>query len=236
MGWLRKRLNLLLIWCSKIIGKEILVLGDSHAHIFNDYKVRVTMPQWFFNVVSVGGATISGLENPTSKTQAYPKFIDGVVNSKAKTAIVLLGEVDTGYVIWFRAEKYHESVATMFEQTIKNYQSFLIEISQSKRVICISSPLPTIKDGSTLGEVAKARMCVTATQKERTELTIKFNSSIKQFCNENGIAYMDLDAISLGENGIVCDGLLNSNPFDHHYDKAAYRRLLIPRLKALLID
>lgn len=236
MGWLRKRLNFLLIWCSKIAGKEVLVLGDSHALIFNDYKFRLALPQWFFNVISVGGATISGLENPTSKTQAYPKFIEGVANSKAKAAILLLGEVDTGYVIWYRAEKHHESVDTMLAQTIKNYQSFLLEIAKSKRVICISSPLPTIKDGSPLGEVAKARMCVTATQKERTDLTIKFNSSIKQFCNENGITYMDLDAISLGDNGIVCDGLLNSNSFDHHYDKAAYRNLLTPILKILLID
>ena len=234
MGWLRKRLNLLLRWFSKAVGKEVLVLGDSHALIFNDYKFRLALPQWFLNVVSVGGATISGFSNLTSKTQAYPQFIEGVKRSNAETVIVLLGEVDTGYVIWYRAEKHHESVDIMLEHTIKNYQSFLLEIAKSKNVICISSPLPTIKDGCPLGEVAKARQCVTASQKERTNLTIKFNSNIKLFCNDNQITYVDLDTTCLGDNGIVCDWLLNPNPYDHHYDKAAYRNLLTPILRVLL--
>lgn len=236
MGWLRKRFNILALFISKLIGEEILILGDSHVNVFKSWKFRFFFPRKFFQVISVGGATISGLENPTSKTQAYPKFIEGVRKSKAKTVIILLGEVDTGYVIWYRAEKYKESVDLMLRQAIDNYQNFLLEVAKSMKVICISSPLPTIKDGRPLGDVAKARMSVRATQKERTDLTIKFNASVMQFCNENEITYVNLDTVSLGRNGIVCDALLNSNPFDHHYEQAKYCELLTCNLREYFSD
>ncbi|BAW96820.1 hypothetical protein NIES970_17620 [[Synechococcus] sp. NIES-970] len=83
----------------KFLFSEILILGDSHVAVFDRPKMRVNFPWYFFNVVSVGGATASGLENPNSITQAFSIFKTNLENSKAKIVIVLLGEVDTGFVI-----------------------------------------------------------------------------------------------------------------------------------------
>ncbi|MFU8787622.1 MAG: SGNH/GDSL hydrolase family protein [Methylobacter sp.] len=214
--------------------QEILVLGDSHSPIFNHPLFKETFPDLHFNVVTVIGATASGLENPNSKTMAYPIFRAALKKTAAKQIITMLGEVDTGFVIWYRAQKYQESVAAMMDKAISSYARFLVEINGGFDVICISAPLPTIQDGNDWGDIANARREVTASQAERTALTLEFNRTMQSFCQQNGIRYLMLDAISLGEHSIVKADLLNADSNDHHYDPHQYSRLLVGGLTGLL--
>ena len=229
---LKKRLQLL---AKRLLREEILVLGDSHTSIFKQKEIRRSFPKSFFNVINVGGATASGLHNPNSKTQAYQKFREALADTKARRIIVMLGEVDTGFIIWYRANKYNEPVEAVMEKTLRNYTDFLLEVqSHPASVLCISTPLPTIKDGTTWGEVATARKEVTASQLERTALTLRFNTAVETFCQSHGIAFINLDEKSLGPDGTVDPGLLNPNPNDHHYEPRAYARILLGPLQEKL--
>ncbi|MGZ5007698.1 MAG: SGNH/GDSL hydrolase family protein [Methylobacter sp.] len=214
--------------------KEILVLGDSHTPVFNHPLFKEAFPDRFFNVLTVIGATASGLDNPNSTTQAYPIFRDAIKQSTAKQVIVMLGEVDTGFVIWYRAQKYRESVAAMMDKAVTNYSGFLAELKMRFEVICISTPLPTIQDGNDWGEIANARREVTASQKERTALTLEFNRIMQAFCMRNGIRYIMLDDDSLGDCGIVKTDLLNCDSSNHHYDPDRYSRLLVDGLAGVI--
>lgn len=214
--------------------KEILVLGDSHAAIFSHARLRAQLPLHSFDVVSIGGATASGLENPNSKTQSAPIFMDAVKRSRAATLIVLLGEVDTGFVIWYRAQKHQAGVPQMLLHALRSYQEFLTLLQDDHRVICLSAPLPTITDGQEWGTVANARRDVHASQLQRTSLTIRFNRGMRRFCEGNGIEYLDFDDESIGKDGLVDARLLNSNPLDHHYEPGAYLDMVIPRLRKQL--
>jgi len=213
---------------------EILVLGDSHTPIFNHPLFKERFPELCFNVVTVIGATASGLENPNTKTQAYPIFKEAIARSAAEQAIVMLGEVDTGFVIWYRANKYRESVSAMMERAVASYSRFLQEVAARFEVLCISTPLPTIQDGNDWGDVANARREVTATQAERTALTLAFNKQMQAFCEQHNIRYLMLDDASLGESGVVRGELLNSNPKDHHYEPDIYARMLVERLTGVI--
>ena len=144
----------------------------------------------------------------------------------------MLVEVDTGFVIWYRAEKYKTSVELMLDRAVDNYQHLLRVLSKQSHVICISAPLPTIQDGQNWGEIADARKCVKATQLQRTKLTIRFNKRMQKFCEMNGYSYLSLDDESLGQNGIVSKYLLNSKSSDHHYDRDKYADMIIKKLKA----
>jgi hypothetical protein len=219
---------------SKLKMTEILVLGDSHSPVFTHSQFKQAFPNLSFNVVTVIGATASGLENPNSTTQAYPIFRNAAENSTAQKVIVMLGEVDTGFVIWYRAQKYQESVAAMMDKAIQCYANFLLELKTKFDVICISTPLPTIEDGNDWGDIANARREVKATQIERTALTLEFNGSMQKFCDQNGICYVMLDSESLGENGVVKPELRNRDPSNHHYDADSYAALLIQKLNASL--
>lgn len=210
---------------------SILVLGDSHALIFDSETIKARFPEFTFKTISVGGATVSGLENPNAVTQAMPQYLTALAEHPTRIAIVMLGEVDTGFVIWYRAQKYRVSVEHMYQQAIENYQRFLVDVSKQRHVICISTPLPTIRDGADWGEVANLRKDVKATLKERTELTVRFNKEIGDFCSNNGVTHCNFDAESISQNGTLKDALRNPDPSDHHYDPAAHAALISEKLR-----
>ena len=221
---------------SKLYGTEVLVLGDSHAEVFNHVIFFMRFPSLFFNVNVVQGATASGLENPNSKTQAHVEFLVALKKFKGSKVILLLGEVDTGFVIWYRAKKYGESISKTAKLTHDVYNRFIDAISEKFDLIVISAPLPTVKDSATWGEVASARKEVTATQQERTQLAVEFNKSIQKHCISRNIQYINLDQETLGEDGFVKINLMNKDPLNHHYNQKAYAKLLAGRLAEVLAN
>jgi hypothetical protein len=214
--------------------KKVLVLGDSHVEVFNAPPMKEAFPEFEFEIVSVGGATVSGLENPNSVTKAMPRYVEALEATSAETVVVMLGEVDTGFVIWYRAQKHGIPVDDMLNLALENYQSFLSKISEKFNAICISTPLPTIQDDMQWGEVANLRKEVKATQAERTALTISFNKFMNAFCAEAGITYIALDARSTTPDGKLRESLLNPNKLDHHYNPAEHVKLIAAPLLAAL--
>lgn len=214
--------------------EEILVIGDSHASVFKHRTFRAAFPSAHFNIVAVEGATVSGLQNPNSKTQANQTFLDRVETTSARTVVVQLGEVDTGFVIWYRAEKYHTPVQEMLDKALQNYEDLLLSLADRFRPICISAPLPTIQDDQSWGDVANARREIQATQRQRTQLTLEFNRHMERFCERHGLTYLSLDNESLGADGLVSPHLLHANRNDHHYARDAYAAMVIRKLEPVL--
>jgi hypothetical protein len=215
--------------------KRLLVIGDSHTAVFSDPALHKLLSKDYRSFVqTVGGATISGLTNPNSKTNAKASFEGAFEQIKPHVVISQIGEVDTGFVIWYRAQKHQASVDSMLKQCIDNYRALLLDCAGLDKTIVISAPLPTIKDDQDWGEVANLRKEVKATMLERTALTIEFNNKIKKVTEELGIDFIDLDPESLGVNGVVVDYLLNDDSNDHHYCRKAYLSLLSKHLKAII--
>ncbi|WP_052467122.1 SGNH/GDSL hydrolase family protein [Psychroserpens damuponensis] len=210
--------------------KKVLVLGDSHVVVFGDRQFLISNPMTHFEVCSVGGATVSGLENPNSKTQAYQIFRETVSKKTYDEIIIMMGEVDTGFVVWYRSKKYGEDIDVMLKTAISNYQSLILEMSSYAKVKIISTPLPTLDDDSA-GEVAMARKEIEVSQLDRTKLTVEFNRRIDAYCKSEGIVSVNLDQHSLGKDGLVLNKLKNANPLDHHYDSKAHAKLIVDQLK-----
>lgn len=218
----------------RFAADHVLALGDSHAWVFYYWQFDLKFPRLVFNICQVPGATASGLENPNSKTQAYQKFEQAIQKYPSQTYILLLGEVDTGFVIWYRAQKYQASVDEMLTLAVDRYANFIKRLRALGKVVVISAPLPTIPDENQCGEVANLRKEVKATQRERIQLTLDFNRRVAQACAAEGASFVDLDPLSLDANGLVKKELLNINPCDHHYDPLAYARLLARELERVL--
>jgi hypothetical protein len=219
---------------SRLAPHNVLVLGDSHARVFKHWWFDALFPLTRYDVCIVGGATASGLHNPNSKTQAYAHFRDALARVQTDSVVFLLGEVDTGYVIWFRAERRAGTVEEMLALAIDTYCDFLRSVAESgKKVTVVSAPLPTIEDGAPKGEVAENRREVQASQRARTELTLEFNRRMSLRCGDLGYEFVDLDSQSLGPNGLVVRRLLNPDPADHHFAPEPYARMLAWRLRRL---
>ena len=85
--------------------KMILLLGDSHAHVFK--LVDHATSNFSISHCIVTGSSTHGEVNPHSKTNALPIFRD-VLSKNAKShthCMTMLGEVDCGFVIWHRKKE-----------------------------------------------------------------------------------------------------------------------------------
>ena len=216
-------------------AREVLVLGDSHVATFTHSIFRKTMPLTRFRVCAVHGATVSGLENPNSVTNAMLTFRSELQAIRTDTIVItMIGEVDTGFVIWFRAEKNGISVDDAMDQAVGNYTRFIGELAARHRVIVVSTPLPTISDNNSWGEVANQRKEISASQIDRTDLTRRYNRSIENFCKQHEIPCINLDPLCIGADGLVLNELLNHDRTDHHYEPQAHAALLAPKIKVVL--
>lgn len=214
---------------------NILVCGDSHANVFRYSNIKQS--KYRFDVCEVGGATALGLVNPNSKTEALPIFSKKIQSTPSSKLIIMLGEVDCGFVIWVRSIRYNIDVDVQINQSINNLFKFVQNeiISKGKYknndIIITGSILPTIRDNADKKMLGGARSEVTASQKLRTEKTLYYNNILRNKCVENNYKYIDItDDIIDEQNMIVKSEFLNENPTDHHLDNEKTYYLWIRKL------
>src|SRR3972149_2878198 len=170
--------------------RELVCLGDSHVDVYKYIQEHNLLPNFSIEVKNVGGATAMGMVNPNSRTNALKIFTE-YLKDKNKNSVILvqLGEVDCGFVIWYRAKKYHLSVKSQ----LNNYFSFVKDIKPKfKHIVITGAALPTIKDGQDWGEVANLRREVKVPIIKRTKLTLDYNSALKKFAVNNSFIYLDI--------------------------------------------
>ena len=223
--------------------KKILVIGDSHARCyFKDKKMGNVQSDFHFDVYYVSGATAQGAVNPTSKTNALSKFreILNKINSNDYDYVaIMLGEVDCGFVIWYRAEKYSISVDEQLNLSVNNLFKFIHDEVllkfKPKQVIVMGSVLPTIKDDQDWGEVCHLRGSIKATQLERTNLTLKYNDILKKTSDKHNYTYIDITRETINENTeLIDDDYLNNNKNNHHLSFEKIWKFWINNLKETL--
>ena len=218
-------------------AEEVLVLGDSHTEAFNAFgglDLLFSIAKYRFTVCSVGGATASGLKNLNSKTKALRKFQNAIQRYKGKKVFIMLGEVDTGFAIWLKSQTQNIPVEESYQKALDNYFDFVVDLSKKFSVYVFSTPLPTISDDQSAGEIAFKRSAINISQRERTNLTKRFNNDLESFCKKLGLQFVSLDEDSINpQTGIVRDELINKNPLDHHYDLKTYCKLLALKISTL---
>ena len=214
-------------WASRVRRRRhAIVLGDSHSATFTGWR----LPGWWFDVTTVGGATASGIRNPNSVTEALPTFRRRLRRARGwQPILVMLGEVDCGYIIWRRARTDGVSVSDSLEQTVRRYEDFLrVEVAPCGPVMVMSAPLPTLPDDfSTWGEVARRRADVQVSQRDRTELTLRFNERLAAICDRAGWTFVEATRAQLDPvSGLVRSELVRHGTGDHHLVTPLYRALV----------
>lgn len=214
-------------------------VGDSHVQYFEHLAKEYFFVNTRFRFCVVPGASNMGLANPHSKTQAFPIFRDYLNEiDDGEFLLLCLGEVDCGFVIWYRAEKHGSQVDEQFQRSLSNYFKLIelcLEKVGRKRLMVLSVPLPMISDSRhAIGEVANQRLGIKATQKERTDLTRKYNRGLDRFCKSMGVEFLNMEPEMLDKStGLIFPYFKNQDSSDHHCDQNAVAGLLIPKLKNL---
>lgn len=217
----------------KLFTKTYYIFGDSHTEVFKHISEKKRLKLKRFDVTFVGGATAQGMRNPNSKTNALQEFEDKIYTLKKSSKLIFqLGEVDTGFVIWYRAKKYNEPVEEQLMLSINSYVDFLKKIKKDgyNHIMVVSAPLPTIQDNQDWGEVANLRKEVTATLRERTDLTLQYNKLLEEECKKHNVYFLPTDDLLLDEETKKIKSVfLNKDKNNHHLHLEAYSEVIIKR-------
>jgi hypothetical protein len=179
----------------------ILVIGDSHSRMFDGY----------FKTCSVDGATVRGLLNPKSKTNALIIFKETINLYKPRVLIVMLGEVDINFLIPYRVEIEKKDYGKELSEFILRYVTFIEYLETLEfidKIIICAVQLPTHE--SFVPERKQIKMGIG----ERTQLTIKFNNVLKNKCTKKKVHIIDINREIMGVDGLVKDSYII--PGDHH--------------------
>lgn len=194
-------------------------VGDSHIQAFEAAAMLglIRRPSRF---LSVPGATAVGLRNPESHTHAITHFKDALLPVLPDTVpVIQLGEVDCGFVIWWRAQRHGECVERQMAESIDAHVAFIDDLLAAgyPTVVVTGTVLPTIRDGQSWGKVARARHEVTATLRQRTDLTLRYNDRLRAEAARRALPYVDITARVMDPStGLVADDYRSPNPGDHH--------------------
>jgi hypothetical protein len=215
--------------------KHVLCIGDSHVEVM----CHVRIPGVWFRIQPVVGATASGVMNPNGITHSLSIFTTRLTSAKPwHEVLIQLGEVDCGFVIWHRAQRHGLNVAEQLSYTLDTYTAFIEKVASMgfRKVIVLSAPLPTISDNPLdWGEVANLRAEVTATQLERTTLTLSFNTQLRERCETiDNVGFVDTTTGHLNPaTGLVDQRFLSTILHDHHLEKGPYAQLISRELRRL---
>jgi len=211
-------------------------LGDSHLRAPRYAAEHGWFEPWRCQFTLVGGATAIGLRHPTSRTQALTVYRDELLPLRRDVVpIFQLGEVDCGFVVWLRGQRYGESIEAQVTRSLDAYHVFLREMKAHgyTNLIVTSAILPTIRDGQLAGEVAHLRREVKASHLERTTLTVEYNRRLQVLCEGDGLRFVDFTSELLdAASGLLDDRFRHSDRSDHHLDNEVGGRLWVRRILA----
>jgi hypothetical protein len=215
----------------------VVVVGDSHARVFADIRTRGLVPRTSFSLTSVAGATARGLANPNSATDALSRFaaaLDPV--PRARRTVVMLGEVDCGFLCWYLAARQHTSVDAQLEISWARHHQYLERLlGEGRRHLAVVSVLPPTIDDYTRGEgLANERREVTAGIEARTQTTLAYNRQLRAWADGHGCAYLDLDPDLIDPTtDLLRAAFRNPDPTDHHLAPGPLATLVARRFAEL---
>jgi hypothetical protein len=221
---------------ARVLRREhVLCIGDSHTEVMG----HVHVPGVWIRAKPLPGATASGILNPNSATQSLKMFTARLERAKHwQQVLVLLGEVDCGFVIWHRAERHNLDVDQQLVYTLDTYTKFISKLVGMgfRRIIVLSAPLPTIGDcQSEWGDVANLRSEITASQRERTNLTLRFNAQLRDACESIGALFVDVTTGHMDAcTGLVDRAFLRETFANHHLADKPYAQLIETELGKVL--
>jgi hypothetical protein len=218
---------------------HVVCLGDSHLFVFRDdlpqENVAKRLPHWFDPCIVVG-ATARGLLNPFSRTNALNIFRRRIELAEPWQPVVFqLGEVDCGFLIWYRSEQDGDSVDAELNRSVEGYLAFLAEVRACgfEQLIVLSAPLPAVEHDHEWVGPTHARRSIAVPQRDRTELTTRFNGAMARHAGD--YAFLDVSSSTRDDaTGLIKAEFVSADATDHHLAAEPYSRVIAEQLGAHL--
>jgi hypothetical protein len=84
-------------------------------------------------------------------------------------------------------------------------------------VIITAASVPTIRDGQNWGAIANLRREISVSIRDRTALTLRYNSLLSAEATKRGLPFVDPSATFVDPaTGVIRDVFRHSDPLNHH--------------------
>ncbi|MDE1146600.1 MAG: SGNH/GDSL hydrolase family protein [Azospirillaceae bacterium] len=217
---------------------HMMVLADSHGHSFRRAVDLGLFPSRSVSVCANHDTTAAGLRNPNSFSRGLYQFRTVIkFMERSDILAIQVGEVDCGHLIWRRVEKgwtLDEALAA----SLAGYQGFLDELHGMgfHKIILTGAILPLLSDDQ-IADGDEARRTVLVSQRDRTDLTLRYNAALRDIAHERGLRYVDItDDLTDPATGMADPAYRHPHPGDHHLELERGAYCWAMALAAALVD
>lgn len=221
---------------------NVLFFGDSHATFYIKLGANKIQNDVKFDVCSVRGASAQGVVNPNSKTNALSVYRNRIKKYKNNNDndyfAIMLGEVDCGFVVWYRAKKYNQTIHEQIKLAVDNLEEFLKnnveKLFSEDKIVVVGATLPTIKDNTDKKFLKGARSDVDTSLRDRIDCTFEYNKQLSVMAKNNNYLYFDISDETFDQkNYCVFPQFLNKDPYNHHFDGHSVAPIFVDKFKEL---
>ena len=99
--------------------------NKNNSNSLSEYYTNILFNNLKCNGLIISGISIYGLDNKKSKTDSINEIDKFLKKNNADYTIFYIGEVDLEFLIWYRNQKYNESIQDLLNILINKLKIFI---------------------------------------------------------------------------------------------------------------
>jgi len=186
--------NMCLRLKARLFNRAIIhVIGDSHLRPF------VFRSPFLLHHISQATAYNLNKDNSFSQSKRYLNSFLPRIDKKRDVLLLVFGEIDARVHIYLQYKKHDGkiSMARMIEATVEKYGETIRRLKDDGFAVCVHGIPPAARQNFA------SDLPFLGTPEQRSEISREFNRRLGDFCQNNGILYIDVQSISADEDGFM---------------------------------
>lgn len=186
--------NVCLLLRAKLFKTPIVhVIGDSHVRPF---VFRIP-----FMIHHISQATAYNLnkDNSFSQSKRYLNSFLTRIDRERDILLLVFGEIDARVHIYsqYRKNNGKISIDKIVDATVERYGETILKLIDNGFAVSVHGIPPAAKKRFV------SNLPFIGSPEERSEISRKFNQKLGEFCQVNGVPYIDVQSISADDNGFI---------------------------------
>jgi hypothetical protein len=186
--------NIGLVLKAKLFNRAVIhVIGDSH--------VRPFVFRSPFLVHHISQATAYNLDKDDSFSQSkrYLNSFLPEVNKDRDVLLLVFGEIDARVHIYsqYRKNNGKISIERIIVATVGRYGETIRRLKGDGFAVCVHGVPPAARKNFV------SNLPFLGTPEQRSEISSMFSKKLGEFCNQNGISYIDVQSVSVDGDGFM---------------------------------
>ncbi len=186
--------NTCLLLKAKLCNSPIVhVIGDSHVRPF------VFRSPFMIHHISQATAYNLNKDNSFSQSKKYLNSFLPRINRERDVLLLVFGEIDARVHIYLQYRKNGGkiSIEKIIEATVEKYGETIRRLRDDGFAVSVHGIPPAAKKRFV------SDLPFLGSPEQRSEISRKLNQKLGEFCQENGVPYVDVQSISADENGFI---------------------------------